>query len=84
VWLDLVLPTERATCEEVVRYGEVSAKWFKGSPSVRRALPPVGWHRTVVHDEQTTTVWACEKTVVMAKHPGHRKEKNRQINKTVN
>lgn len=43
----------------------------KEQPSVRRALPPVGWHRTVVHPWQMTTVWACEKTVVMVKHPGH-------------
>lgn len=40
-------------------------------PSVRRALPPVGWHRTVVQPWQITTVWACEKTVVMVKQPGH-------------
>lgn len=38
-------------------------------PSVRRALPPVGWHKIVVHEAQTTTVSACEKTVVIAKHP---------------
>jgi hypothetical protein len=43
----------------------------KEQPSVRRALPPVGWHRTVVHPWQMTTVWACEKTVVMVKQPGH-------------
>lgn len=40
-------------------------------PSVNLALPPVGWHRTVVQPWQMTTVWACEKTVVMAKQPGH-------------
>lgn len=40
-------------------------------PSVRRALPPVGWQRTVAQEPQMTTVWACEKTVVMLKHPGH-------------
>jgi len=40
-------------------------------PSVRRALPPVGWHRTCEQPWQTTTVWACEKTVVMVKQPGH-------------
>lgn len=39
------------------------------APSVNRALPPVGWQSTVVHDPQITTVSACEKTVVMAKHP---------------
>ena len=43
----------------------------KEQPSVRRALPPVGWHRTVVQPWQITTVWACEKTVVMVKQPGH-------------
>lgn len=43
----------------------------KEQPSVRRALPPVGWHRTVVQPWQMTTVWACEKTVVMVKQPGH-------------
>lgn len=36
---------------------------------MRRALPPVGWHRTVEHEPQRTTVWACEKTVVMLKQP---------------
>ena len=40
-------------------------------PSVRRALPPVGWHRTWEQPAQTTTVWAWEKTVVMVKQPGH-------------
>lgn len=41
-------------------------------PSVNLALPPVGWHRMLVQDAQTTTVWACEKTVVMAKQPAER------------
>lgn len=40
-------------------------------PSVNLALPPVGWHRTVEQPPQMTTVWACEKTVVMLKQPGH-------------
>src|SRR5207253_1539891 len=40
-------------------------------PSVSRALPPVGWHSTCEHPAHTTTVWACEKTVVMVKQPGH-------------
>ena len=40
-------------------------------PSVRRALPPVGWQRTVVQPWQITTVWAWEKTVVIVKQPGH-------------
>src|SRR3954470_1821719 len=40
-------------------------------PSVSLALPPVGWQRTVVQPWQMTTVWACEKTVVMVKQPGH-------------
>ncbi len=35
------------------------------------ALPPVGWQRTVEHPAQITTVCACEKTVVIVKHPGH-------------
>ncbi|KAK1750216.1 hypothetical protein QBC47DRAFT_394197 [Echria macrotheca] len=43
----------------------------KEQPSVSRALPPVGWQRTVVHPWQITTVWAWEKTVVMVKQPGH-------------
>ena len=41
----------------------------ENSPSVNRALPPVGWHKTVAQELHMTTVWACEKTVVMAKHP---------------
>jgi hypothetical protein len=40
-------------------------------PSVSLALPPVGWHKTVEQPAQMTTVWACEKTVVMVKQPGH-------------
>lgn len=36
-------------------------------PSVRRARPPVGWQRTLEHEEQTTTVEACENTVVLRK-----------------
>lgn len=40
-------------------------------PSVNLALPPVGWHSTVEQPPQITTVWACEKTVVMVKQPGH-------------
>jgi len=40
-------------------------------PSVRRALPPVGWHKTVEHDPQMTTVCAWENTIVMLKQPGH-------------
>ena len=40
-------------------------------PSVSLALPPVGWHSTVEQPAQMTTVWACEKTVVMVKQPGH-------------
>jgi hypothetical protein len=43
----------------------------KEQPSVNRALPPVGWHRTCEQPWQTTTVLACEKTVVMVKQPGH-------------
>ena len=43
----------------------------KEHPSINLALPPVGWHKTLAHDPQMTTVWACEKTVVMLKHPGH-------------
>ena len=40
-------------------------------PSVSLALPPVGWQSTVVQPWQMTTVWACEKTVVIVKQPGH-------------
>ena len=29
---------------------------------VRRALPPEGWQSTVLHDPQSTTCEACEKT----------------------
>jgi hypothetical protein len=38
---------------------------------VSLALPPVGWQRTVEQPAQMTTVWACEKTVVIVKQPGH-------------
>ena len=30
-----------------------------------------GWQRTVEQPWQITTVWACEKTVVIVKQPGH-------------
>ena len=40
-------------------------------PSVNRAFPPVGWHSTCEQPAHTTTVWACEKTVVIVKQPGH-------------
>jgi hypothetical protein len=43
----------------------------KEQPSVSLALPPVGWQRTVEQPAQTTTVSACEKTVVIVKQPGH-------------
>jgi hypothetical protein len=42
---------------------------YNYAPSVSRALPPVGWQSTLAHEPQRTTVCACEKTVVMAKHP---------------
>ena len=34
-------------------------------PSVRRALPPVGWHNTVLQFPHSTTDWAWLKTVVL-------------------
>ena len=34
-------------------------------PSVRRALPPVGWHNTVLQFPQSTTDCAWLKTVVL-------------------
>jgi len=43
----------------------------KEQPSVKRALPPVGWHKTVEQDAQKTTVAAWLKTVVIWKQPGH-------------
>lgn len=30
-----------------------------------------GWHKTVEQPWQMTTVFACEKTVVIVKQPGH-------------
>lgn len=48
---------------------ETSVSENEYPPSVSLALPPVGWHRMLVHEAQTTTVWACEKTVVMEKQP---------------
>jgi hypothetical protein len=38
-------------------------------PSVKRALPPVGWHKTVAHEPHWTTVEACEKTVLFGQNP---------------
>ena len=40
-------------------------------PSVSRARPPVGVHRTAEQDGHTTTVCELEKTVVIAKQPWH-------------
>jgi|TARA_B100001758_G_C18261752_1_gene531417 hypothetical protein len=42
---------------------------LKLQPSVRRALPPVGWQSTAEQEPQSTTVWLWEKTVVMLKQP---------------
>ena len=42
------------------------------SPSVKRARPPVGWHKTVPQEEHKTTVWAWLKTVLMFKQPLNR------------
>lgn len=36
-----------------------------------RHLPPVGVHSTVPQDGHCTTVWECEKMVVMVKQPWH-------------
>ena len=42
---------------------------YKNLPSVKRVIPPVGWARTLAQLEHMTTVWACEKTVVIWTHP---------------
>ena len=42
-----------------------SAFRLKEHPSVRRAFPPVGWHRMVLQAAHGTTVWAWENTVVL-------------------
>lgn len=47
-------------------------------PSVRRALPPVGWQRTVEQAPQKTTVDACEKTVVLSETERHTTERSSQ------
>lgn len=39
--------------------------WHCHVPSVRRALPPVGTHSTVLQLGQTTTVWLWLNTVVL-------------------
>ena len=39
----------------------------KEQPSVSRALPPVGWHRTVEQEAQKTTVEAWLNMVVLQK-----------------
>ena len=46
-------------------------------PSVKRARPPVGWHKTVPHEEHKTTVCAWLKTVLMFKQPN---SSNNEIN----
>lgn len=54
----------------------VGGKEDGNAPSVSLAFPPVGWHSTLVHEGQTTTVCACEKTVVMAKQPEKKRVKH--------
>jgi len=44
----------------------------KEQPSVRRALPPVGWQSDTEQLGHITTVCAWENTVVMTKQPGQR------------
>ncbi|RUS34994.1 hypothetical protein BC938DRAFT_477088 [Jimgerdemannia flammicorona] len=46
-----------------------SKKHHENLPSVRRARPPVGWHKTVAQLPHSTTVWAWLNTVVMLKQP---------------
>lgn len=41
------------------------ATLISSSPSVRRAFPPVGTHRTVLQLVHTTTVWEWLNTVVL-------------------
>lgn len=43
-------------------------------PSVSRAFPPVGWHRTLAQEPHKTTDCACENTVVIAKQPTGRQK----------
>lgn len=64
-------PRSSQSIAVVMMYSRVLYFLRKEQPSVRRALPPVGWHRTWEQPAQTTTVCACEKTVVMVKQPGH-------------
>ena len=53
------------------QHKSLGQSYLNEQPSVSRALPPVGWHNTVLQLPHRTTVWACEKTVVILKHPGH-------------
>lgn len=58
--------------KNVVNFGRSDAneaEETRRAPSVSRALPPVGWHSTLAHEPQMTTVCACENTVVIAKQP---------------
>ncbi len=45
---------------------------LKEQPSVKRALPPVGWHSISAHAAQMTRVVAWEKMTVMLKQVGQR------------
>ena len=49
--------------------GQLGMEQKGNAPSVSLVFPPVGWHSTLVHEGQTTTICAFEKTVVMAKQP---------------
>jgi hypothetical protein len=61
----LPCPARRHVLRSLLLYSLLS------SPSVRRALPPVGVHSTAEQELHRTTVWEQLKTVVMLKQPWH-------------
>ena len=62
----VLLPSEAAALGEPANRTESTFLSFTLLTRVSHlALPPVGWHRTVEHPAQTTTVWAWLKTVVI-------------------
>lgn len=63
-------PAEAHSLAQQLPQAAYSTFFLKEQPSVRRALPPVGWHSTVEQPPQMTTVCAWLKTVVLRRDGG--------------
>lgn len=62
----LIMPCEGCILVHVISIYIIQCCFLRNEqPSVSRAFPPVGWHRTVEHPTHKTTVWAWLNTVVI-------------------